>query len=116
MSDEEVDRIIAFRKKSRSALEPDLHYGPMYEHEDGTIRQKFIVAAKGLRLGLKFGFIQIIETRSYADYDFPMVPPREGSILDFQAGWIERINAETGLQLRARPVTSVEHLPGAKKR
>lgn len=116
MSDEELDRIIAFRKKSRADLDPDLHHGPMYEHEDGTIRQKFVVAAKGLRVGLKFGFMQTIETRSYADYDSPMVPPREDDIVDFSAGWVERINAETGLQLRARPVTSVDHLPDAKKR
>jgi hypothetical protein len=116
MSDEEVDRIIAFRKKSRSDLEPDLHYGPMYEHEDGTIRQKFVVAAKGLRVGFKFGFMQTIETRSYADYDFPMVPPRQSDIVDFHAGWVERINAKTGLQLRAPPMTSVKHLPDAKKR
>ena len=88
----------------------------MYEHEDGSIRQKFVVAAKGLRVGLKFGFMQIIETRSYADHDSPMVPPREGGIVDFQAGWVEQINAKTGLQLRAQPVTSVERLPGAKKR
>jgi hypothetical protein len=60
--------------------------------------------------------MQTIETRSYADYDSPMVPPREGDIVDFQAGWVEQINAKTGLQLRAQPVTSVEHLPSAKKR
>lgn len=116
MSDEEMDRIIAFRRKSRSDLEPDLYHGPMYGHEDGTIRQKVAVAAKGLRVGLKFGFMQTIETRSYAYYGSPMVPTREGGIVDFSAGWVERINAETGLKLRARPVTSVEHLPDAKKR
>jgi hypothetical protein len=116
MPDEELDRIIAFRKKNKPSVDPGLHHDPMYEHEDGSIRQKFVVAAKGLRVGLKFGFMQIIETRSYADYDSPMVPPREGDIVDFQAGWVEQINAKTGLQLRAQPVTSVEHLPSAKKR
>jgi hypothetical protein len=116
MTDEELDRIIAFRKKNKPSVDPGLHHGPMYEHEDGSIRQKFVVAAKGLRVGLKFGFMQTIETRSYADYDSPMVPSREGDIVDFQAGWVEQINAKTGMQLRAQPMTSVEHLPSAKKR
>jgi hypothetical protein len=88
----------------------------MYEHEDGSMRQKFVIAAKGLRVGLKFGFMQTIETRSYADYDAPMVPPREGDIVNFQAGWVEQINAKTGLQYGAQPAPSVEHLPSAKKR
>jgi hypothetical protein len=116
MTDEELDRIIAFRKKNKPSVDPGLHHGPMYEHEDGSMRQKFVVAAKGLRVGLKFGFMQTIETRSYADDDSPMVPPREGDIVDFQAGWVEQINAKTGLQHRSQPVTSVEHLPSAKKR
>jgi hypothetical protein len=116
MSDEELNRIIVFRKKTISCLDPDLHYGPMHEHEDGTIRQKVVVAGKGLRLGLKLGFMQTIETRSYADYQSPMVPPREGDIMDYNTGWVEWINAKTGLQLRARPMMWVEHLPDAKKR
>jgi Protein of unknown function (DUF4238) len=116
MSDEELDRIIAFPKKTTSYLDPDLHYGPMHEHQDGTIRQKVVVAAKGLRVGLKLGFMKTIETRSYADYDSPMVPPREGDIVHFNTGWLERINAKTSLQLRERPMTWVEHLPDAKKR
>jgi hypothetical protein len=93
-----------------------LYHGPIYEHEDGSVRQKFVVAAKELRIGLKFGFMQTIETRSYADYDSPMVPPREGDIVEFQAGWVEHINAKTGLQLPTQPMPSVEHLPRAKKR
>ncbi len=116
MTDEELDRLIAFRKQNKPSIDPELHHGPMYGHEDGSIRQKFVVADQGLRVGLKFGFMQTIETRSYADYDSPMVPPREGDIVDFQAGWIEHINAKTGLQLRAQPVPSVEHWPSAKKR
>ena len=116
MSDEELDRIIVFRKKTTSCLDPDLHYGPMHEHEDRTIRQKVVVAAKGLRVGLKLGFMQTIETRSYADYDSPMVPPREGDIVDFNTGWVEWIKAKTGIRLRARPMMKVEHLPDAKKR
>jgi len=116
MTDEEFDRIIVFRKKHRASVNPDLYHGPMCEHEDGSIRQKFVVAAKGLRVGLKFGCMQTIEKRSYADYDSPMVPLREGDILDFSAGWIEQINAKTGLHLRARPVSAVEHLPGAIRR
>jgi Protein of unknown function (DUF4238) len=113
MIDEEFDRIIEFRKKHRASVDPVTYHGPMYEHEDGSIRQKSVVATKGLRVGLKFGCMQTIEKRSYADYDSPMVPPREGDIVDFNAGWIEQINAETGLHMRARPVSTMEHMPGA---
>jgi Protein of unknown function (DUF4238) len=116
MTDEEFDRIVVFRKKHRANVDPDLYHGPMYEYEDGSIRQKFVVAAKGLRVGLKFGCMQTIEKRLYADYDCPMVPLREGDIVDFNAGWVEQINAKTGLSIRARPVSAVEHLPRAIRR
>src|SRR6266850_3113170 len=97
MSDDEVGRLIEFRKKNRARIDPDLHHGPMYEHEDGRIRQKLVVAPNGLRAGLKFGFMQTIEARSYADYESPIVPPREGDIVDFNAAWVEHFNAETRL-------------------
>ena len=113
MTDEEFDRIMAFRRKNRASVDPGVYHGPMYEHEAGSIRQKFVVVAKELRVGLKFGFMQMIEKRSYANYDFPMAPLREGDITDLSAEWIEQINAETGLHLRSRPVSAVEHLPGA---
>jgi len=83
MTDEEFNRIIVFRKKHRASVDPDVHHGPMYEHEDGSIRKKLVVAAKGLRVGLKFGCMQTSEKRLYTDYDSPMVPPREGDIVDF---------------------------------
>jgi hypothetical protein len=113
MTDEEFDRIIAFRKKHGTSVDPISYHGPMYEHEDGSIRQQVVVFAKELRIGLKFGFMQTIEKRSYANYDLPMVPLREGDITDFNAEWIEQINAKTGLHIRARPISAVEHLPGA---